>query len=743
MSRENQASDVPSSIVLHRSTAWIIFAVLVTAGTLRAQSDTQPPRLISLTLDPGNVEVTNSDQTVTLQLHLQDDLSGIDSTSGNRVGVSLTSPSGNQVVSGVSQPQGGVILDGVFQVPVSIPRYAEPGSWRISSVRLRDNAGNSVSLDVAALVAAGLVNMVQVQDANPDTAPPVLQAVSLSPPGVDVSSAAQAITVDLVLTDDRSGVAPGLTSLDDFSMISPSGKQSRFLSVSQFQLLSGNSTSGTYRAIFIMPQYSEPGVWKVNSVRLRDNVGSQRLYDATSLAAFGVSIQLSVASNPSDSQPPQLTGLTIRPSVINTASSGQNVQVEITATDDRSGVSFAPDTPFGSQAFGGFFRSPSGAQTVSTDLSSGEFVSGIPTNGTWRFTAAFPKFSEEGTWKTTVYLKDTVRNLSTYSPSQLASQGISADLIVIRPTLAPDGTISDPVAGGSVSDGVFGDRAKVIVPPRVLSQPTAIAIDVLGSPLAVPLPTGFSGAETYFVNIEFFPQPTFPLADPGLMIVLPLRNFISPDTAIQLFRVDTATGSLVPAVNTSGNPVIGHVDSGGMTATFPGLSRLSTLVGLLPVTPANAQVIVVSVRHPINTRSHADIPVVIFSSPALDATQIDPSTLRFAGAPVDKDPHGHYRISTRDVNGDGLLDLIAHFRANELHLSAGDTQAVLDGRTFDNRVVHAVVSVQVHKGNKEDDEDNEDNEDDHKNGKGHKDHKGHNDDEEHNDHKGHNDHHEH
>ena len=276
MSRENQASDVPSSIVLHRSTAWIIFAVLVTAGTLRAQSDTQPPRLISLTLDPGNVEVTNSSQSVTLQLHLQDDLSGIDSTSGNRVGVSLTSPSGNQVVSGVSQPQGGVILDGVFQVPVNIPRYAEPGSWRITSVRLRDNAGNALVLDNAALVAAGLTNTVLVQDANPDTAPPVLQSLSLSPAGVDVSSAGQAITVDLVLTDDRSGIAPGLMSLDDFSMISPSGTQSRFLSVGQFQLLSGNSTSGTYRAIFIMPQYSEPGVWRVNSVRLRDNVGSQR-----------------------------------------------------------------------------------------------------------------------------------------------------------------------------------------------------------------------------------------------------------------------------------------------------------------------------------------------------------------------------------------------------------------------------------------------------------------------------------
>src|SRR5262249_25450411 len=147
----------------------------------------------------------------------------------------------------------------------------------------------------------------------------------------------------------------------------------------------------------------------------------------------------------------------------------------------------------------------------------------------------------------TVSLKDAVRNLNTYSPSQLASQGISADLIVTRPTLAVDGIVSDPVAGGSVSDIVFGGRAEGIGSPRVLSQPTAIAIDVLGSPLAAPLPSGFSGAETYFVNIAFFPQPTFPLPDPGLMIVLPLRNFINPGTTIQLFRVDTATGSLVAA----------------------------------------------------------------------------------------------------------------------------------------------------------------------------------------------------
>src|SRR3989442_8093300 len=197
MSRKNRASDVPFSVVLRRSTAWIIFALLVSAVPLQAQSDTQPPRLTALTLDPGSVNVTNSSQIVTLQLHLLDDLSGIDGTSANRVGVTLTSASGNQVVSGLSQPQSGVILDGVFQVPVTIPRYAEPGLWRITSVRLRDNGGNSLFLDNATLAAAGQANTILGPDAKPGNAPPLLQSGSFSPPPEGGSPSTPANTLGL------------------------------------------------------------------------------------------------------------------------------------------------------------------------------------------------------------------------------------------------------------------------------------------------------------------------------------------------------------------------------------------------------------------------------------------------------------------------------------------------------------------------------------------------------------------
>ena len=679
--------------------ARIVCAVFVASGILQAESDTLPPRLAGLSRDLATVDATGSNQVVTFELRVRDDLSGVDSTSESRLGITLTNVSGNQVAFGLASVQSGVILDGVFQVPVTIPRFAEAGIWQITSLRLRDNAGNTVSLNSADLTAAGFPATVLVEDANPDTAPPQLLGISMSPSAVDVSSGPQTITVDLIVADDRSGISQAVTGLDDFSIMSASARQSRLISITQFQLISGSNRVGVYRATLNMPRYSEPGFWRVNAIRLRDNVGSQRLYGPAALAVFGSSVYLSVSSNPSDTTPPELTRLTFTPAVINTSSSNQTVQVEFAINDDLSGVSFAPDTPTVSQSFGGVFRSPSGAQSVSTNstFSNAPPISGVPTNGTWRFTAEFPRFSEEGTWTISVSLKDAVRNLASYSPSQLAALGLSRDLIVIRPTQQPDGTISAPAAGGSVSDNTFGDRAKVIAPGGVLSQPTTVTIDVLQAPLQVLLPEGFSGAETYFVNIVLLPAPNFPLHQPGLTIVLPLRNYTIPGTAINLFRIDPAAGNLVAVLNTSGSPVAGHVDAGGLTATFQGVSRLSTLVGLLPATEVTGEVTVaVKVeRGAINTKSHANVPVVIFSSPTLDATKIDPSTLRLAGASVRKKPHNRFQISISDQNGDGLPDLLAQFRANELHLKRGDRQAVLEGRTFDNRVIHGVASIRI------------------------------------------------
>ena len=64
---------------------------------------------------------------------------------------------------------------------------------------------------------------------------------------------------------------------------------------------------------------------------------------------------------------------------------------------------------------------------------------------------------------------------------------------------------------------------------------------------------------------------------------------MTPGTTLDLFRVDPATGNLVPAIGVNGQPVIGTVNSDGLSATFNGVATLSIVVGLIPIAPvANA-----------------------------------------------------------------------------------------------------------------------------------------------------------
>ena len=672
----------------------LIIVAVASVGPLLAQSDTVPPQLVGLSFAPPSVDVSLATQTVTFTLHITDNLSG---TQAGRV--TLISPSGVQS-TGVTSFQPGILLDATFNVLVPIARFAEPGPWTISTIRLSDNAGNTVLLNTAALAAAGFPTTLTVIDANPDTQAPELSAVTFSPNSVDVSAADATITVDLSTTDDVSGVVMTLTNDQEFELRSPSGKQSRLVQFREFTRISGTAINGVWRATFKMARYSEPGIWKLQFLQLQDAARNLRFYTSATLAGFGSSSEVNVASSPADTTRPQLTSFSFTPTVINTSLGPQTVQMDLNMTDDLSGVSFDPDNRFLTTTYGSGFRSPSGAQQRVTNFSfSGTPpIVGTPLNGVWRFTVNFPQFSEEGTWKVNFFqLRDAVRNQLFYAtPQAIAALGFPTDLTIIRPSLVPDGTISDPSAGGTVADATFGDRAELIVPGGVLSQPTTIAIDVLQSPLGIPLPTGFSSAETYFVNVQLTPTPAFPLPAPGITVGLPLRNSVIPGTGISLFRIDPTTGNLVPALDVSGNPAVGLIDPGGLKATFAGIASFSTIVGALPdVIPVAVDIKPGETPNVINTKSNGTIPAAIFSTPTLDLTQVDPATIHFAGAPVAANKQGKFLVSIADVNGDGLDDIIVHFETEDLVLGTSDVQGVVEGKTLDGRMFRGTDLVKV------------------------------------------------
>jgi hypothetical protein len=159
-----------------------------------------------------------------------------------------------------------------------------------------------------------------------------------------------------------------------------------------------------------------------------------------------------------------------------------------------------------------------------------------------------------------------------------------------------DGTI-DPITGGTVTDDEFGSRAQVTFPAGVLTDSTDVTITVFQDPPVVPTPGGFSAPGTLFVDIDLDPTPSFPLVPPGLTIVLPVEPPLAAGTPLSLYRVNPSTGDLEPALDVNEMPVTGSVDApDGESATFQGIASLSTVVGLLPLSPqAQVEAIITTV----------------------------------------------------------------------------------------------------------------------------------------------------
>jgi hypothetical protein len=89
------------------------------------------------------------------------------------------------------------------------------------------------------------------------------------------------------------------------------------------------------------------------------------------------------------------------------------------------------------------------------------------------------------------------------------------------------------------------------------------------------------------------------------------------------------------------------------------------------------------------------VPIAIFSTTTFDAQTVDPTTVTLARAPVQLKGKGTPMAAFEDLNGDGHTDLVVHVNTEALQLSQTDTEAILEGQTFDGTAIAGVDSVRI------------------------------------------------
>ena len=93
----------------------------------------------------------------------------------------------------------------------------------------------------------------------------------------------------------------------------------------------------------------------------------------------------------------------------------------------------------------------------------------------------------------------------------------------------------------------------------------------------------------------------------------------------------------------------------------------------------------------INLNSKGVIPVAILSTGSFDASSVLDSSIAFGPAGAQTVHGGHIQ----DVSGDGILDLVLHFKTQETGIACGDTSATLTGETSSGQAIEISDTIET------------------------------------------------
>ena len=147
--------------------------------------------------------------------------------------------------------------------------------------------------------------------------------------------------------------------------------------------------------------------------------------------------------------------------------------------------------------------------------------------------------------------------------------------------------------------------------------------------------------------------------------------------AIDAVNNEVCFSNPVLATDQIGNPRVGICDIGAIE-----FEPVPVLTVALDVRPGSAE-------NPVNPKSKGVIPVAILSTNSFDASTIDQASLRFGPGQALAEGNGHLV----DLNGDGQLDLLLHFRTQDAGIQCGESSVSIIGQTVNGIPIQGSDSI--------------------------------------------------
>jgi len=261
--------------------------------------------------------------------------------------------------------------------------------------------------------------------------------------------------------------------------------------------------------------------------------------------------------------------------------------------------------------------------------------------------------------------------------------------------LGPDHGVTLPYAVSSVDFGVEIDTP----------DPTnLITVNLYEIPIGAPF---------LFANLTLLASTSFDLGGGTDLTIVnaPVLGTVDPatdDLVVEVLSFDHleagTSGGFFPGANS-----LGQTRPSYIAAPDCGISEIANLADI--GFPDSHNVLVVngsavveidikpgSYPNSINClNSKGVVTVAILGSQDFDALTVDHTTVTFEGA---TETHVNFKTGMprrheRDVNDDGLIDLVFHFRLGDTALDCEATEGMLTGSTFDGQVIQGVDSVRM------------------------------------------------